>query len=415
MDNVRTIRDNEELMYILPDNIVISNNFNGYSSSSVVIIFYLYYLDTVENYLHYIKKVPYEITLYIVTGNELVYEFLQKHISLYRDTEKAETYIIKKKNRGYDVSALLVTCREIILRAKYFCFVHDKKAKDERLKKDVDVWIRNMWSNLVASSEYIYNVLSVFENNEKIGVLTPPEPLGEYISAWYNKEWYGAYTATKKLADSLKLEADIREEFSPITLGTAFWGRTEAVKKIFEKNWIYEDFAEEGRVGMISYAIERIWGYVAQDAGFKIGTVMSVGYISKKILFLQKAMEYTYNALTEAYGLHNIHEVSKLEKIKIRLKGFSQKHKQIYVFGTGQRSEDFIRFANTIDLKIHGFVVSKKSAEMFHDKKVYEISELNKKKDYGVIIAVSTKSIEMITDLLEKHGIKEYVSFLGNN
>lgn len=415
MDNVRTIRDNEELVYILPENIVISNNQRGYLSSEVVIIFYFYYLDTVENYLHYIKKVPCDFTLYIVTGNELIYEFLQKQIGFYRDTEETKTYIIKKKNRGHDVSALMVTCREIILNAKYFCFVHDKKAKDERLKKDVDVWISNLWGNLAASSEYIYNVLSVFENNEKIGVLTPPEPLGEYISAWYNKDWYGAYEATKKLADSLNLEADIREEYAPITLGTAFWGRTEAVKKIFEKNWIYEDFAEEGKVGMVSYAIERIWGYVAQDAGFKTGTIMSVGYISKEILFLQKAMECTYNAITEAYGLYNIHEVNKLEEIKIKLKAFSQKHKQIYVFGTGQRSEDFVRFANTVGLIINGYIVSKKSVEMFHDKKVYEISELTNKKDYGVIIAVSTKSIEIIADLLEKHGIKEYVSFLGND
>lgn len=414
MENVRTIRDKEELVYVLPEDVMIFDDLNVYFGSSVVIIFYLYYLETVETYMHYIEKIPHEFTLYIVTGNERVYDFLKKCLNLYRKDVETKTYIIKKQNRGYDVSALMVSCREIVLKAKYFCFVHDKKAKDDRLKKDIDNWIRNIWDNSVSSKEYIYNVLSIFEKKKDIGVLVPPEPMGEYISAWYNRDWYGAYTATKELADSLNLKADIREEFSPISLGTAFWARTEAVKKIFEKNWVYEDFAEEGQVGMISYAIERIWGYVAQDAGFKTGTIMSAGYISKIYLFLQKAMECSYNALIEAYGLCNIHEVSELQKIKMKIINFSHKYRYIYVYGTGQRAEDFIRFANTIGLKIHGYIVSEKKAEMFHDKKVYEISEMINKKDYGIVIAVSTRYIERITELLEKYGIKEYISFLGN-
>ena len=39
--------------------------------------------------------------------------------------------VILKRNRGRDVSALLVASRTEILQYKYVCFIHDKQEKSE--------------------------------------------------------------------------------------------------------------------------------------------------------------------------------------------------------------------------------------------------------------------------------------------
>ena len=97
----------------------------------------------------------------------------------------------------------------------------------------MEQWIDNLWGNLLGTkdSSYFWRIVELFENNDKIGLLGPPEPMGESFS--YDNGWGGLYVLlVKELADDLDLHVDIDMDINhqPITLGTCFWARKPANK-----------------------------------------------------------------------------------------------------------------------------------------------------------------------------------------
>lgn len=154
------------------------------------------------------------------------------------------------------------------------CFIHDKKEHKPATEKETKLWVENLWGNLIGSSSYIDSILGLLGENERLGILSPPDPIGDHFCTWYGFGWHDSYEITKKLADYLHLEADISEDKPPITIGTALWFKTAALRKLFETGWDYKDFDDHklDDNNYLSYGIERIFAYVAQDVGFDTGS-----------------------------------------------------------------------------------------------------------------------------------------------
>ena len=63
--------------------------------------------------------------------------------------------------------------------------------------------------------------------------------------------------------------------------GSSFWFRTAAMKPLFEKQWTYDDFPQEpfqATDGSILHAIERIYPYAVQEAGYYSAMLMTTDY-----------------------------------------------------------------------------------------------------------------------------------------
>ena len=414
MQNAREIRDKEKLMYILSEKKEESEISQNILKETVIIL-YLYYEETIIKYLSYLDYIPKEINVFIVTANCAVFDFLEDLIfkkKLLCNSKKIK--LLMQPNRGRDVAALIVTCREIVLGAKYFCFVHDKKTKHKYRIEDTNRWITNLWGNTLASDAYIKNVLYLFETNEELGVLTPPEPYGEYMTAWFNKSWYNSYEDVKMLQKELNLNSDIREEFTPITLGTVLWGRVSALKKIFYKKWAYDDFPEENEpVGAISYAIERIWAYVAQDAGFKTGTIMTSEYAEEKMIFLQSLLENSFWALNNFLGLNNAYEINHLKQKILQIEDYYKSNRKIYLYGAGKKAQDCLSLLYNLRLPVQGIIVSDQilNPDDVMGIKVYSIDEIKVDINVGIIIAVGKAYLSSVEDELKKRGISNYITF----
>lgn len=415
MQNAREIRDKENLVYVLSENREECET-SLESMKETVIILYLYYEDTLDNYLPYLENIPDEMKIYVVTANRNVIDLVKEYIYINGSKlNKKNIELVFQTNRGRDVAALTVTCREIILNSRYFCFVHDKRAKSEYLVEDTNRWITNLWNNTLASSAYIKNVLQIFEQNDQIGVLAPPEPLGNYMNAWFNRSWYDTYEAVKNLQRQLKLDADIREEFAPFTVGTVLWGRTSALQKMFQKEWSYNDFVPENEpVGKISYAIERIWAYVAQDAKYKTGTIMTTKYASEQMIFLQSLLENSYWAVNKFLGLNNAHEINGLREKISQIENFYKDNEKIYLYGAGERAKSCLSLLFILNLPVQGIIVTNKSENLdeFEGITTQTIDDIGKNKRYGIIIAVGMKNLDSVKGELEKRDITNYITFV---
>lgn len=300
MKNIYDIYREQKLYFVLADDIcknVVDKRFD------VAIVMNLYYDDTAEFYLTQLAKYSKFFDVYVVTANE----------NIKNKAVEKKLYVICKENRGRDISAFLVAASNVYADYSYVCFTHDKKEHAESPDEGINLWKDSLWCNVASSIEYICNVIDCFENHKDIGVLTVPEPIGYEWPIWGRKLWHGNMNNTMELCNSLNVEADFNEEKPPLSIGTSFWFKPDALSKLIKHNWKYTDFCEEPMPvdNTISHAIERCIPYVAQDAGYSTGVICSSEYAAKQAIFysecfgevmstmLEKNMFYSYSTFKE--------------------------------------------------------------------------------------------------------------------
>ncbi|MGN0497181.1 MAG: rhamnan synthesis F family protein [Lachnospiraceae bacterium] len=405
MKNIYDIRKEKNLIYIFQEheeNITVSDDI--LKRSCVVIN--LYYEESIDTCMAYIEHIPRNIDVFIFSSNEEV-------ITSIRRLNQSNVTVIQKDNRGRDVSALLVAFHPYYDKYEYICFLHDKKGKNEKTLSDTNAWLKNIWSNLLFSENYIYSVLNMFLDDKNIGIAVPPEPFGEYVTAWYSDAWENNFDNCVMLAQSLNLVCELNEEKSPMAISTAFWARTDAIKKIFEKHWTYDDFQEEPMPndGTISHAIERIWGYLAQDAGYDIVTIMNKDYVIWELLNVQDASKQMFKLLKEKLYVHDLYEIVTFEDRLDKLKDFMEKNQFIYLYGAGKYGRDLLRMMRLFDLEPDGFCVTELQDETkeIDGLKVFGLSEVVVIENAGIIVSTKFYLHEEFMENMDRYNFKNYI------
>ncbi|MDE7430496.1 MAG: rhamnan synthesis F family protein [Lachnospiraceae bacterium] len=405
MQNVYDIFIEKELMFVLSEGgkrELVSKDI----LEKTAIFINLYYEDSWEQYSAYIANIPKEISLYICSSNPaLLYKAKES------SKDKENMTFLGKENRGRDISALLITFGEIMLLYEYVCFIHDKKASFDYLEKDVSFWVENIWGNTLGSTEYIYEILNLLKKNN-IGLLVPPEPLGKHFNDWYTNGWKKNFENTISLASELGLDADISKDKTPMAIGTVFWGKTDALRKLLKKGWRYSDFPDEPLPldGTINHAIERILPFVAQDSGYDTGVIMSRKYASSMLLCLKGYMTNTYDFLHQKMKISFEHQLHSYDELKNTIERYFHEYKKVFIYGVGIWGMEFLDNLCFWGYRPDGFIVSDghRSFDMTDDIKVYELSEIDVNEECGIFIAVNYDLQREIEGKLLERGLHNY-------
>ncbi len=404
MKNVYDIRKEKQLQFIF------STKVSSYCMTSkelqfIAIVVNLFYTEKVDYYCQYLNHIPEGITLYIFSSQE------QTLLEAKRYLYHKNTIYLKKKNRGRDLSACLVAFQPYFDKYDLICFLHDKKEHTLWLKEDVDKWNENLWGNMIASSKYIANILQLFTGRPELGILFPPEPIGEFSVAWFKASWNKNFNHCLELARKLNLSANIREDKPPIALGSVFWARKEVLQKLFHMNWKYEDFPDEPMPvdNTISHAVERIFGYLAQDAGYDAGTVMTEEYASWSLLFLQDYVRLMFSELSKYIGIENFNQLHLLFVQEKNMLRYIESHKKFFLFGAGKQGIFLLKLLREKQIYPLGFIVTdgNKDEEIIEGLKVYELKEINAEK-CGIILTVYYPLQEVMIAELKKYGIHDF-------
>lgn len=407
MKNVYDIRKEEQLQFVF------STEHTSFIPGteqlrSIAIVAHLYYEEKVKLYSQYLNGIPESIALYVVSSKEKTLVEAKKYLH-----HKNITYL-EKENRGRDLSAFLVTCYPYLEQYDLICFVHDKKERASWLKQDVDKWNENLWGNMIASAPYIYNILNLFKSQPELAMLFPPEPIGEFRTAWFLASWSENFDNCMKLAQRMQLSADINMDKPPIALGSVFWARKEVLEKLFHMNWKYEDFPDEPMPVdfTISHAIERIFGYIAQDAGYKAGTVMTEQYASWMLLFIQDYFRQMFSELSNQMGIDNLRQFYALSVQKGRIIAYIKEHETVFLYGAGKYGKTLLKLLREEKLEPAGFLVTKRKEEqdVIDDLEVYEISDPNlKNPGIGIILTVFYPLQEEMIHELKRQGLCDFM------
>lgn len=272
--NIGDIHDALDLDYVIDPKTVCMTQ-KGQKKSAVVVL-HMYYTKELERYLPYIKAVPVWMDVLITTVSEHKAKLIRE---TFQRTLGARLTVLCMRNRGRDMAALLVAAKPYILKYDFFCFCHDKMSKQTEYSIG-KYFERLIWENTLSSTSYIENIMARFDAEPQLGILSVPSPVGGYSGHFPGQFWTMNYQNTVDLLKKLEADVPVSVSVAPLTFGTAFWCRTDALGKLLKYAWTYEDFPKEplGVDGQISHALERCFAFVAQDAGYYTAITMTPEY-----------------------------------------------------------------------------------------------------------------------------------------
>lgn len=315
--NMADIKRLMHLNYILPDEYVQKKPQTP--AKKIALIMHLFYPELINESFGYAATMPEGSDLIItVASKDMQAAVKQKSKQL---SQFNQVKVILIENRGRDVSALLVGCKQFVNNYDLVCFIHDKKTTQIKPYCIGRSFAYQCLENNLSSKAYVENIISTFEVNPRMGLLTPPPPIHGSYYALLGSEWYSNYDNTIKLAEKLKLNVNIHWTREPIApLGTMFWFRPKALNKLFAYDWAYDDFPKEPNAydGTLLHAVERIYPFVAQDAGFYSAWVMTNRFARIELTNICYMLRNTNLALSQisVNGMY----LSKKQKIKKVLK-----------------------------------------------------------------------------------------------
>ena len=409
ISDVTELFNSLHLNYVFPSDI--SYNAQILNDKKIAVIAHLYYAFQLEENLAYIDEIPECVDVIITTPVENI---KIKANNYFQNKGRANYKIILVDNRGRDVAALLVGCREYLMKYTYLCFTHDKGNTHSQID-EIDFTLGRsykdlLWENSIKSAQYIENVISCFENNPKLGLLTVPSLRGTH------RAWKTNFNVWDDVIKRMKIKCNYSTHSFPASLGSAFWCRPVALKALFCFGFEHSDFPSEPLpiCGTLGHAIERLLPFVAQHEGYYFGTMMTLEYSSLYSVMYQYVSQETFSIHHKNIEYYNFTEV--LVNNMRHIEDFLIRYKKIYVYGGGKYSREFIiQFSNCIEVFL-GIVVSdghrdSTAINLKPDYPLFELSDISPKDDEGIIIALKKKTADVVLKELSKRGYRNIVLY----
>lgn len=297
-----------QLENVVPKNIV-EKPFE-YSKKCAVIL-HIYYNDLVERLADYCLNFPDNTDFYITTTTEETNETIEREF-------KARNLNFTSKirpNVGVAMSTLWVTYADVVTSGEYeyICYFHDKKSPYMDYTMHGDSFATRCYDNLFGTKEIVKNIINIFEDNKRLGMLGVPVVYhGQYFGV-HVLTWQVNYENTVKLAKKLKLNVPIKQDVIPVApYGDMFWFRSDALKKAIGQGLTYDDFDVEYKSdGTFMHAIERIYGFCAQDAGYYYAEVMNTDDARSDLINYQYMLYNIIDILISNKQMVTNYEVTK--------------------------------------------------------------------------------------------------------
>lgn len=236
-----------------------------------------------EELAGYASRMPAEADIYISTVSEQKKAAISEAFGALQN--RIEIRVLP--NRGRDVSALLASFKDVVMNYDVACVTHDKKTGYLKPQTVGEGFAYMGYENILGSSTFVRQVLQAFAEDSCLGLLYAPDPNHADFITHIGLEWGANFECTKKLAQELNLHVPMDAAHPPMApFGSSFWFRTKAMQPLFAKDWTYDDFPPEPfnmTDGSILHAIERIYPYVAQQAGYYSAMLATADYASVDI------------------------------------------------------------------------------------------------------------------------------------
>ena len=249
----------------------------GEPEPKIALCVHAYYAELIDEILDYSANIPCQFDLIVTTNTKAKKKRIEDSASR---RKSGQTIVRLWKERGRDMSALLVACADLFADDRYdlVCRVHTKRSPQVGASLG-NFFKRFLLDNVLNSRGYVEHILDLFKTEKQLGIVMPPMM---HISVpTLGHAWFTNKEKTMALATRLKLKVPLDDNPPVAVYGGMFWFRPKALRKLFTAGFKYEDFEPEPLPvdGAMPHALERIVVYVAQDAGYYSMAVAAAKHI----------------------------------------------------------------------------------------------------------------------------------------
>jgi lipopolysaccharide biosynthesis protein len=271
---LRTLNTNAALTSVLPD-VRLKQNATVYDYGSLAVCVHVYYTDMLEEILALTETIPVVYDFIATTETEEKKAIIEQVVAGRKNVRNVIVRVVEQ-NRGRDMAALLITCRDLFLDDRYslVCRLHTKKSPQVAAAR-ANLFKRHSFENLLNSEGYTTNVLDMFHEKPWVGVAVPP--LVHIAYGTMGHAWSGNREKAKEIKKLLGLKVPLDRDTPVGAFGGMFWFRPRALRKLFAHQWKWTDYDAEPQPpdGTLAHAQERMICYTAQDSGYTIQQVIN--------------------------------------------------------------------------------------------------------------------------------------------
>ncbi len=285
-----------------------------WSFGPVAVFIHAYYAEMMPEFWELISRLPNQAHLFITTATEDNAEAIRAFLADHDWPEGAGEVRVVEQNRGRDMSSLFITWKDVALSGQYEVALrlHSKRTPQVALQVG-ESFKAHLFDNLMETEGYVRNVLDMMEREPDIGLVVPPVihvGFGTLGHAWYNNK-----STLADLAKQMYIDVPLDDDTPVGAYGTMYWFRPDALFKMFDWGWKWDDYnAEPHHIdGGLAHVQERLIAYAVQDRGYRTMQIMTPRMAGR----YYGKLEYKAQMFASAFASNNVMD----QRTEVKAKG----------------------------------------------------------------------------------------------
>ncbi|MGE4062290.1 MAG: rhamnan synthesis F family protein [Rhodospirillaceae bacterium] len=227
---------------------------------ALAVFLHLYHENLAPEFQRYLRNIPFPFDLFITTDSPAKAGIINRHFTGWTH---GEVNVRVTPNRGRDIAPKLLGFREAYDKYPIVLHLHSKISDHASALAN---WRGLLLEALLGSPEIVTSVFDAFKRRSDIGMIAPQH--FETVRHWIN--WGGNFKTADALAQRMGEHSLTMDKVLDFPSGSMFWARSAALRPLLDLDLRFEDFDEEkGQIdGTVAHAIERLYYYVCERAGF---------------------------------------------------------------------------------------------------------------------------------------------------
>lgn len=229
---------------------------------------------------------------------------------------------VMPSNRGRDISALLLGCRDILESGDVDVVVKVHSKRSPQVGGTAGrAFKRLLLDNLLGSGGHAQRMLALFAESPRLGLVVPP-----MVHSWYGtlgRAWYTNRPRAVEVARRAGIRVPLDEDSPIAPYGSMFAARPEALAPLVEAGFDWDEFPTEGEYkdGSLAHVIERLFAPAAQERGFAVRTVLSAAEAGRSHALLEHKLDVAEASLERVVARKVARIPWKARRVRDRLLG----------------------------------------------------------------------------------------------
>lgn len=304
----KVLNTNAAMLEIMPD---VDISYDPTKPLRTAVIMHIFYTELTRELFDYASHLPSDYDVIVTTDDEAKAKVIREIVDERADEHMRKLDIrVLPSNRGRDMGAFFVGCRDILLSDDYDVIfkVHSKKTVQENLNAG-NFFRRHQLMNLLNTSGYAANLMALFQSEPGLGMVYAPTIHIGYPTL--GRGWFANKDRAKRMADKLGIRVPFDDPSPLAPYGCMFAFRPEALRLLSEQELSYKDYPspKEHFDGSIAHVQERMFTYAVNELGFHTKTVATTRYAA----ISHTSLEYKLDRMSKNVQGYAIDQVGLLD------------------------------------------------------------------------------------------------------